>query len=90
VGVIRQPMTFTFTMTIKANAIAVARLTELAINATPFEVTLAEQTGTDWAFNSMLFSGCLITSTNPSSVVIDGIPTASFNCLAQRISLEAP
>jgi hypothetical protein len=90
VGVIRQPMTFTFTMTVKANATAVAKLTEIAINATPFEVTLAEQTGTDWAFNSILFSGCLITSTNPSNVVIDGVPTASFNCIAQKISVEAP
>ena len=35
---------------------------------------VAEKKGTDWTFNKMLFRDCLITSANPSNVVIDGAP----------------
>ncbi len=89
VGYVRQPFTFTFTMTIKANAAAVADLTQLAINGSEFDVTVAEQTGDDWAFKKIVLSRCLITSANPSNVVIDGVPTASFNCIALSTNLEA-
>jgi len=90
VGYVRQPFTFTFTMTVKANAPTVADLTQLAVNGTEFDITVAEQTGSDWAFNKIMLSRCLITSTNPSNVVIDGVPTASFNCIALKANLEAP
>ena len=89
VGFVRQPQTFTFTMTVKANSVAVANITELALNGTEFNVTLAEQSGEDWAFKKMMFSRCLVTSANPSNVVIDGVPTASFNCMALKVNLEA-
>lgn len=89
VGYVRQPFTFTFTMTIRAIGTAVADLTELAINGTEFAIAVAEKKGTDWAFKSIKFARCIITSANPSNVVIDGTPSASFNCMALEVGLEA-
>lgn len=88
VGLVRQPFTFTFTMTVKAIGTSVADLTELALNGTQFDLAVAEKKGTDWAFNSIKFSSCIITSANPSNVVIDGAPAASFNCAALVSAIE--
>ena len=82
VGYVRQPVTFTFTMTVQAIGTVVADLTELAINGTEFEIAVTEKQGTDWTFKSIKFKRVVITSTNPSNVVIDGAPSASFNCAA--------
>ena len=89
VGYVRQPQTFTFTMTVQAIAAVVADLTELAINGTEFEITVSEKKGTDWAFKSLKFGRCVITSANPSNVVIDGAPSASFNCMSLRPGVES-
>ncbi|MEV5847069.1 hypothetical protein ACGF3G_36505 [Streptomyces sp. NPDC048179] len=89
VGFVRQPFTFTFTMAVPAVAAAVADLTELAADGREFAVVVAEKKGTDWAFDSMKFARCVVTSANPSNVVIDGVPQASFNCLALDVGLEA-
>lgn len=70
-------------------AAAVADLTELAANGQEFSVVVAEKKGTDWAFDSMKFARCVVTSANPSNVVIDGVPQASFSCLALDVGLEA-
>ncbi len=88
VGFVRQPFTFTFTMTVQAINTVVADLTELALNGTTFDIAVAEKKGTDWAFKSIKFSNCVITSTNPSNVVIDGAPAASFNCAALVANIE--
>jgi hypothetical protein len=88
VGYVRQPATFTFTMTVQAIDTVVADLTELAVNGQEFEVTAAEKKGTDWSFKSIKFTRCIITSANPSNVVIDGAPSASFNCAALNAGLE--
>jgi hypothetical protein len=82
VGYVRQPQTFTFTMTVQAIGTAVADLTELAVNGQEFEISVAERKGTDWSFKSLKFTRCIVTSANPSNVVIDGAPTASFNCMS--------
>ncbi|MGW1713452.1 hypothetical protein [Streptomyces sp. NPDC002156] len=89
VGFVRQPFTFTFMMAVPAVAAAVADLTELAANGQQFSVVVAEKKGTDWAFDSMKFARCVVTSANPSNVVIDGVPQASFSCLALDVGLEA-
>lgn len=89
VGYVRQPFTFTFTMTVPALGASVADLTELAVNGHEFSIAVAEKKGTDWAFNSIKFARCIITSANPSNVVIDGVPQASFNCMALAVGLEA-
>ena len=81
VGYVRQPQTFTFTMTVTAIGTAVAELTRLAMEGEEFEVIVSRKDGTDWSFSSLSFSRCLITSANPSNVVVDGAPTASFSCV---------
>jgi hypothetical protein len=88
-GYVRQPQTFTFTMTVQAIAAVVADLTELAVKGQEFEVTVAERRGTDWAFKAIKFTRCVITSANPSNVVIDGAPTASFNCMSLSTGIES-
>jgi hypothetical protein len=88
VGYVRQPQTFTFTMTVQAIGTVVADLTELAVKGQQFEITVAEKQGTDWAFQALMFKECIITSANPSNVVIDGAPSASFNCMSLRPGIE--
>lgn len=82
VGYLRRPFEFTFDMTIQANAAVVADLVEMALNAREFDVSIAERRGTDWTFSSVALSRCIITSTNPSNIIRDGIPVATFSCLA--------
>ncbi|MEV4559244.1 hypothetical protein AB0K51_19955 [Kitasatospora sp. NPDC049285] len=88
-GYVRQPQTFTFTMTVQAIGTAVADLTELAVKGKEFEITVAEKKGTDWAFKALKFSRCVITSANPSNVVIDGAPSASFTCMSLAPGVES-
>src|SRR4051794_812748 len=89
VGVVRQPVTITFTMAVPAIATAVADLTELALTGKEFEIAVSEATGDDWAFKSLKFSRCLVTSATPSNVVIDGVPQANFTCMALSVGIEA-
>lgn len=79
VGSMSHPQTATFTMALKAIGPNVAQLTRFAIAGTKFNIQIAEKQGTDWTFKKMLFRDCLITSANPSNVVIDGAPAANFN-----------
>jgi hypothetical protein len=89
VGVVRQPGTITFTMQVPANAAAVADLTELALTGGEFSIVVSEKEGTDWAFKSMKFQRCIVTSAAPSNIVIDNVPQANFTCLALTTSIEA-
>ena len=89
VGFVRQPFTFSFTMGVPAVAKAVADLTQLATDGTEFQIVVAEKKGTDWAFNALKFARCVVTSANPSNVVIDGVPQASFTCMALSVGIEA-
>ncbi|HZY84956.1 MAG TPA: hypothetical protein VFE78_09000 [Gemmataceae bacterium] len=80
IGAVFHPQAATFTLTLKAIGPAVAQLTSLALSGTKFDISLAESgNGKDWTFSQMLFRDCLITSANPSNVVIDGAPTATFS-----------
>jgi hypothetical protein len=79
VGAVYQPQTATFTMTLKAIGTNVAELTKIALEGKKFNISVAEKKGTDWTFKKMLFRECVITSANPSNVVIDGVPTATFS-----------
>jgi hypothetical protein len=79
VGALYHPQTATFTMTVKAIGGSVATLTTMAVAGTKFNVQLAEANGSDWSFNKLLFRDCIITSTNPSNAVMDGVPIATFS-----------
>jgi hypothetical protein len=89
VGYVRQPFTYSFTMSVRAVGSVVADLTELAVNGSQFDIAVAEsKNGKDWAFKRIQFSGCIINSCNPSNVVIDGAPMATFTCMALNVTLE--
>jgi hypothetical protein len=79
IGALYHPQTATFTMTVKAIGASVLTLTQLAIAGTKFKIQLAEKTGTDWTFKKLLFRDCIITSVNPSNVVMDGVPVATVS-----------
>lgn len=87
-GYVRQPFTFTFTMTVPAVAGTVADLTELAVKGAEFSIAVAEKQGIDWVFKSMKFARCMVTSASPSNIVIDGVPQANFSCMALTVTLE--
>ncbi|MFG2396924.1 hypothetical protein [Streptomyces lydicus] len=79
-----QPQAFTFTMAVKAIGTSVATLTGLAMTNTAFSVVVQQGKGSDWTFKSIALNDCYITSV-ASTIVIDGVPTTTFNC----ISLQA-
>lgn len=79
-----QPQTFTFTMAVKAIGPVVAKLTDMARTRTPFTVALSEAAGSDWTFSQIAFNECYITSVS-NSVVIDGVPTTTFNCMCLEV-----
>ncbi|WP_134495171.1 hypothetical protein [Microvirga pakistanensis] len=88
IGVIYQPQSMTFSMTVKAIGEVAGQLTALAMDGTPFDVTLLEQNGDDWSFKSILMHDCIITSAGPSSVGISGAPGATFSGFSLRAKAD--
>lgn len=88
VGYVRQPFTFTFTLTIPAIASAVADLTELAVNGGEFAIAVAEKKGTDWAFSALKFGRCVVSAAQPSTITVDGVPQATFTCMSLNVGVE--
>ena len=88
IGAVFQPQTATFTMTLKAIGPNVAELTAMALEGKKFNISVAEKKGKDWTFSKMLFRDCLITSANPSNVVIDGVPSATFSGMILGFTAE--
>ncbi|MGW4896982.1 hypothetical protein ACWEQL_32695 [Kitasatospora sp. NPDC004240] len=80
VAYIVQPKAFTFTMAVKAIGTVVATLTGMAMSHTSFTIAVQQAKGSDWAFDNIAFNGCYITSV-ASTIVIDGVPTTTFNCI---------
>jgi|RhiMetdeSRZDD1v2_1073273.scaffolds.fasta_scaffold2885959_1 hypothetical protein len=79
VGVVYTPQAMSFSMTVRAIGDVAAKLTALALNGTRFTVTLQVESGSDWAFRSIVMSNCVITSASPSAVTPSGAPTATFS-----------
>jgi hypothetical protein len=79
VGIVTQAQTFTFSMSVRAVGASVAALTQLAIQGTPFQIVVTEQTGQDWSFKQIAFNNCVFTSAAPSNVTLDDSPTATFS-----------
>jgi len=67
-------------MAIKAIGPVVAQLTGLATSHTAFTVAVSEKTGTDWTYSNVAFNDCYIISV-ANNIVIDGVPTTTFNCI---------
>lgn len=80
VGVVYNPQSISFSLTVKAIGDGAARLTALALQGKRFEVLLQEADGgTDWSFKTVVMTGCIITSATPSTATISGAPTATFS-----------
>jgi hypothetical protein len=79
IGAVYQPQTATFNMTLRAIGTNVAELTRMALDGRKFNISVAEKRGTDWTFSKLLFRDCVITSSSPSNVTVDGAPTANFS-----------
>lgn len=96
VGFVRQPFTFTFTMTVRAigdpgqpNGTAV--LTKMALDGTEFQISVvraSDSPGNQWAFQETLFKRCFITSAAPSSLTLQDSPTATFNGICLQYELR--
>jgi hypothetical protein len=95
VGFVRQPFTFTFTMTVRAlgesgQANGVATLTKMALEGTEFSVSVVRAEGSpgdQWAFQETVFNRCFITSAQPSSVTLQDSPMATFNAICLQYTL---
>ncbi|MFD3565994.1 hypothetical protein [Streptomyces sp. NPDC058667] len=79
-----QPKAFTFSMAVKAIGPVVAKLTQMALSHASFKIGVQEASGSDWTFQQVAFSDCFITST-ASTIVIDGVPTTTFNCICLEV-----
>ena len=79
VGVVIQPHSLTFSMTVNAIGPATAQLTALAINHTEFSISVQEKIGNDWSFSSIVLTRCVITSASPTSATVMGAPQATFS-----------
>ena len=64
---------------------AVAVITPLAV---PAAAAVAPNIDTSVAPGNEAEDAIAVNLTNPSNVVIDGVPTASFNCIALKVSME--
>lgn len=89
IGVIYQPKTINFSITVKAIGDVVARLTALAVNGNRFEISMLEDEGTDWAFSTVVLSECIITSCSPSTVSPSGAPGATFSGFSLQSDINA-
>src|SRR4051812_38352164 len=78
-GAIYSPQSMTFSMTVKAIGDVAGQLTKLAMDGTPFDITLMEGEGDDWSFVTVVMRNCIITSCTPSTATIAGAPSATFS-----------
>lgn len=85
VGVVVQPYSLTFSLTVNAIGPATAQLTALALNATEFSITLQEKTGDDWSFSTIVLSRCVITSASPTAATVMGAPQATFSGFSMHV-----
>jgi hypothetical protein len=89
IGAIYSPQGMTFSMTVKAIGEVAAKLTSLALQGKRFDVTLQETNGgSDWGFNSIVMSECLITSATPTAATVTGAPSATFSGFSLGVTSE--
>lgn len=85
VGVVVQPYSLTFSMTVNAIGTATAQLTALALNGTEFGISLQEKTGNDWSFSTIVLTRCVITSVSPTAATVMGAPQATFSGFSMHV-----
>lgn len=88
VGAVFSPQSITFSITVKAIGDVAARLTALAMQGKRFDITLQEQIGDDWSFNSVVLGDCMITSATPTSASPTGAPTATFSGFSMHATTD--
>jgi hypothetical protein len=88
VGAVFSPKSITFTITVKAIGDVAARLTALAMQGKRFNITLQENIGDDWSFNSVVLGDCMITSATPTSASPTGAPTATFSGFSMHATTD--
>lgn len=90
VGVVYQPQTINFSMSVKAIGDVAAKLTSIALEGRRFDLVLQEtDDGNDWSFKKVVLSSCLITSATPSNAAVSGAPSATFSGFSLSASAEA-
>ena len=85
VGVVVQPYSLTFSMTVNAIGPAAAQLTALALNNTEFSISVQEKTGDDWSFSTIVLTRCVITSASPTAATVMGAPQATFSGFSMHV-----
>jgi hypothetical protein len=85
VGVVTQPYSLTFSLTVNAIGPATAQLTSLALNAAEFSISMQERTGDDWSFSTIVLSRCVITSASPTAATVMGAPQATFSGFSMHV-----
>ena len=88
IGTIFTPSAITFSMSVKAIGDVAAQLTALAMAGKRFDITLHENSGTDWSFKRVVLRECLITSAAPSNATISGAPAATFSGFSLQAAME--
>jgi hypothetical protein len=90
IGVVYSPQAMSFSLTVKAIGDVAGKLTALALNGERFDITLQEtDTGSDWSFNKIVMSDCIITNATPTAATIAGAPSATFSGISLRGSADA-
>ncbi len=91
IGWIANPDSFTFTLTVKAIGGAAAQLTRLAMEGKELEIGVYEAAGSstsEWDFSHIVMRKCLITSANPSNVMVNGAPVATFSGISREAEIN--
>ncbi|MFT8245009.1 hypothetical protein [Roseomonas sp. BN140053] len=88
IGVVYQPKSLTFSITVRAIGGVVGQLTALALKGTPFDILLQEAEGEDWSFASFVMRRCIITSAQPGAATISGAPSATFSGFSLETSVD--
>lgn len=88
IGVVYNPQSLTFSMTVKAIGDVAAQLTNVALEGKRFNITLQEYDGNDWAFAKIVMSDCIITSASPTNATTSGAPSATFSGMSLGASVE--
>jgi hypothetical protein len=80
IGVIFAPDAMSFSISVKAIGDPAAQLTILALSHKRFDIILQESDhGTDWSFNKIVMTDCVITSAAPSAATPTTPPSATFS-----------